>query len=188
MVALLLYAYSVGEFSSRKIAHSTYENVAFRVIAGGCHPHFTRIGAFRSAHLDALKELFLQVLQICKRAGMVKLGHVALDGTKIQGNASKHKAMSYERMEKEEERLACEISDLLELAAQVDEAEDVQFGNEQEPINFPDELKRREDRLLKIQEAKAALEREAKQARAQTLREQAERHLETARNTQDAAE
>ena len=187
MVALILYAYSIGVFSSRKVARSTYEDVAFRVIAGNCHPHFTRISAFRRAHLEALRGLFLQVLKLCQRAGMVKLGHVAIDGTKIQANASKHKAMSYDRMSREEERLSCEISDLFELADQLDVQEDQRYG-EEDPLDLPAELKRREDRLAKIREAKSELEGEALKARERVLREQAERHQEAARAQRDEVE
>ena len=188
MVALILYAYSIGVFSSRKVARATYEDVAFRVIAGDCHPHFTRIGAFHRAHLEALKGLFLQVLKLCQRAGMVKLGHVAVDGTKIQANASKHKAMSYDRMNKDEERLACEVRDLFELADQVDAQEDQRYGQGEEPLDLPAELKRREDRLRKIRAAKLELEKEALKARERTLREQAERHKDRAQADGDEIE
>ncbi len=98
MVALLLYGYCVGVFSSRKIERASFEDVAFRVLAGGQHPDHSRIAAFRKDHLKALRSFFVQVLMLCQQAGMVKLGHVAIDGTKVQANASKHKAMSYERI------------------------------------------------------------------------------------------
>ena len=105
MVALLLYGYCVGVPSSRKIEKKTYEDIAFRVIAGGAQPDHSSISEFRRVHLNALAELFVQVLRLCQAAGMVKLGHVSLDGTKVKANASKHKAMSYERMQKDEQRL-----------------------------------------------------------------------------------
>jgi hypothetical protein len=175
MVVLLLYGYCVGVFSSRKIERATYEDVAFRVLAGGHHPHFTRINEFRRQHLEVLKGLFLQVLKLCQKAGMVKLGLVALDGTKIQANASKHKAMSYERMLKSELQLQGEISDLLARAAETDAAEDARYGEGNQEEDLPEELRRREQRLAKIREAKERLEAEAADARARELREQAER-------------
>ena len=113
MVALLLYAYCVGVFSSRRIERATYEDVAFRVLAGGDHPDHSRISDFRRVHLDALAGLFKQTVQLCQRAGMVKLGTVAIDGTKVQANASRHKAMSYQRMQEQEKRIEQEIADLL---------------------------------------------------------------------------
>ena len=106
MTSLLLYAYCAGVFSSRKIERATYEDVAFRVIAGGSQPHFTTVNAFRLAHREALAGLFVQVLRMCVRAGLRTMGHVSLDGSKVQANASKHKAMSYGRMKDDEKRLA----------------------------------------------------------------------------------
>lgn len=171
MVALLVYAYSVGVFSSRKIAVATYEQVAFRVLTGEQHPHFTRIAAFRKTHLSAFSDLFKQVLLLCRQAGLVKLGHVAVDGSKIQANASKHKAMSYAYMQELERRLESEISSLLSRATAADTAEDEQFGEGEEQQDLPAELKRRTDRLAKLRVAKAALEAEARKARAQHLLE-----------------
>ena len=173
MVSLLVYAYCTGVFSSRKIERAIYENVAFRVIAGGNQPHFTRINEFRRVHLEALSELFKQVLALCQRAGLVKLGHVSLDGTKVQANASKHKAMSYERMSEEEKRLAEEVTKLLAHAASIDAQEDEQYGAEVRGDELPEELARRESRRERIREAKASLEREAAEARAQLLEERA---------------
>jgi len=105
MLCLLVYGYCVGLFSSRRIARATYEDIGFRYLCGGCHPHFSRISDFRRRHLPHFRGLFKQVLQLCQRVGLVKLGHVALDGTKVHANASKHKAMSYERMLKSEKEL-----------------------------------------------------------------------------------
>ena len=102
MTALLLYGYCVGLASSRKLEQATYTDVACRVLAGECHPDHTAIATFRRRHLRALQRLFVQILRLCQRAGLVALGHVALDGTKVQANASKHKAMSYARMLKTE--------------------------------------------------------------------------------------
>jgi transposase len=180
MVALLLYAYTVGLPSSRRISRATYEDVAFRVISGGEHPHFTRICAFRREHFMALKELFGQVLRLCQSAGLVKLGHVSIDGSKFKANASKHKAMSYDRMQTDKDRLEAEVDALLKRAEAVDEAEDELYGEGVQPEDLPEELRRREGRLAKIRAAMAALEEEAKEARAAQLMEQAEGHRRTA--------
>ncbi len=131
MVALLLYAYCVGVFSSRRIERATYEDIAFRVIAGGQHPDHSRISEFRRSHLDALAGIFKQTVNLCQEAGLVKLGLVAIDGTKVQANASKHKAMSYERMQKDEKRLEEEIAVLLLRAETTDNGEDERYGKGQ---------------------------------------------------------
>ncbi len=175
MVGLLLYGYCVGVFSSRKIERATYEDVAFRVLAGGEHPHFTTVNAFRKEHLKALRGFFLQVLRLCQEAGLVKLGHVALDGTKVQANASRRKAMSYARMLKSELQLTEEIDALLSRAETTDASEDERFGRGQRDEDLPAELQRREDRLQTIREAKKRLETEAAEARARDLRGQAAR-------------
>jgi len=175
MVALLLYGYCVGVFSSRKIERASYEDVAFRVLAGGQHPDHSRIAAFRRDHLEALRGFFVQVLMLCQNAGMVKLGHVAIDGTKVQGNASKHKAMSYERMLQTELRLGEEVDALLNRASEVDSSEDVRYGEGCREEDLPAELRRRQQRLARIRRAKAELEAEAALARARQLREQAKR-------------
>ena len=173
MVALLLYAYAVGVFSSRKIAEATYEDVGFRVLAGGTHPHFTTINDFRNTYRVEYGRLFQHVLRLCRAAGMVSLGHIAIDGTKVNANASKHKAMSYERMQKEERRLAEEVESLLKKAEAIDREEDDKYGVGRTSEDLPKELQFRETRLKRIQEAKAALEKEAAEARAQALRENA---------------
>src|SRR5487761_2757439 len=116
MVRLLLYGYATGVYSSRKIQRRTYEDVAFRYLSGDQHPDHATIAEFRKRHLDALAGLFTQALLLCEKAGLVKLGHVAIDGTKIKANASKHKAMSYDRMGETEQRLKQEIADLLKQA------------------------------------------------------------------------
>lgn len=162
MVTLLVYAYCVGKPSSRRIERATYEDVAFRVLSGDQHPDHDSIAAFRKEHLAALSELFMQVLLLCQKAGLVKLGHIAIDGTKIKANASKHKAMSYERMGETEKRLHDEVQKLLAEAERIDAEEDAQHGKGRRGDELPNELKRREDRLRKIREAKAALEQEAK--------------------------
>lgn len=188
MVGLLLYGYCVGVFSSRKLEKATYEDVGFRVLAGGHHPDHTRISEFRRIHLEILRGLFLQVLMLCREAGLVKLGHVALDGTKIQANASKHKAMSYERMQKAEKRLEEEINALLKKAEETDALEDARFGKQMRGDEVPEELRRRETRLKRIQEAKAALEQEALEARTRQLQKQAERARQRSETHEDETE
>lgn len=163
MVAVLLYAYCLGVTSSRKIARRLEEDVAFRVLAANNTPDFRTIAEFRKRHLVALAGLFVQVLRLCQKAGLVKLGHVALDGTKMKANASKHKAMSYERMNKEEARLAAEVEALLRRAEATDEREDAEYGRDKRGDELPGELAFREGRLKRIREAKAALEREARE-------------------------
>jgi len=188
MVVLLLYGYCTGVYSSRRIEKATYEDVGFRVLAGGQHPDHSRISEFRRVHLEELRALFLQVLKLCQAAGLVKLGHVAFDGTKVQGNASKHKAMSYKRMLETELRLKQEIEALLKQGEATDQAEDARYGAGVRGDELPAELQRRETRLARIREAKAKLEEEAKQARAEELREQAEKALERAQTHADETE
>jgi len=163
MVKLLVYAYCTGQPSSRKIERATYEDVAYRVLAADQHPDHASMADFRKRHLAALANLFVQVLRLCQAAGLVKLGHVALDGTKIKANASKHKAMSYGRMAAAAQKLEQEVKELLAQAAAVDRAEDARYGQGQRGDELPAELARRESRLRKIREAKAALEHEAKE-------------------------
>jgi transposase len=186
MLALFVYGYCVGVFSSRRIAKATYEDIGFRVIAGECHPHFTRISAFRRNNLSAFKDLFLQILKLCQKAGLVKLGHVAIDGTKLQGNASKHKAMSYERMQKEEKRLKDEIDELIRRAEEIDTEEDACYGVGNTGEEIPEELRRRESRLDKIRQAQAELEQEAKHTRIRDLEKLAEANEELARKNPDS--
>jgi transposase len=160
MVTLLVYAYAVGIRSSRKIAAACERNLAFRAIVGADRPDFRTISDFRKIHLAALKPLFLEVLRLAGEMGMVKLGNLSTDGTKIGANASRHKAMSYGYMDKEIERLKTEIDQLLKEAEQLDAEQDAALGSRRGD-ELPDELKRREDRLAKIGEAKARLEAEA---------------------------
>lgn len=181
MVALLLYAYCVGKPSSRRIERATYEDVAFRVLAGDQHPDHDSIAAFRKTHLNALAGLFMQVLRLCQEAGLVKLGHIAIDGTKIKANASKHKAMSYQRMGEAEKKLEEEINKLLAEAERVDAEEDAAYGKNKRGDELPEELQRREGRLRKIREAKAALEQEAKEKAAAKALENEEKRIERAR-------
>lgn len=188
MTALLLYAYCVGVFSSRKVERATYEDVAFRVLAAGEHPHFTTVNAFRLEHRAALAGLFVQVLKLCARAGLDTVGHVSLDGSKVQANASKHKAMSYARMKEEEQRLAAEIEALLFRADQTDQRDDEQYGPGQRAEDLPEEFQRRDTRLRRIREAKAALEKEAAEARAAALRHAATGHRAQAERALDPTE
>lgn len=167
MTALLFYAYCTGVPSSRQIEKRTHEDVAFRVIAANKHPDHDSICEFRRRHLKALAGLFVQILRLCQEAGLVKLGHVALDGTKVKANASKHKAMSYGRMKKKKEELEKEIEVLLMSAETVDKEEDKKYGKGKKGWDLPDELKRRETRLAKIKEAMNALEEEARQEEAE---------------------
>ena len=167
MVKLLLYAYCVGRPSSRTIERATYEDVAFRVLAGDQHPDHDSIATFRQRHLSAVAALFGQVLRLCQQAGLVSMGHVALDGTKLRANASKHKAMSYARMEEAERRLEAEVRRWLEGAAEVDAAEDAQFGRGRRGDELPPQLADRQKRLATIRAAKAALEHEARERAAQ---------------------
>jgi len=162
MVALLLYGYAVGVYSSRRIAKACAERVDFMAIVALDAPDFRTISEFRRRHLAALSGLFVQVLQLCEQAGLVKLGHVALDGTKIKANASKHKAMSYERMTKREAELEAEVSGWLAAAEAADAEEDKAFGAAKRGDELPDWVANKQKRLAKIREAKAALEAEAK--------------------------
>ena len=167
MVRVLLYGYCMGSYSSRKIQAKTYEDIGFRYLAADEHPDHSTMAEFRKRHLEALAGLFCQALQLCEKAGLVKLGHVAMDGSKIQGNASKHKAMSYERMSEAEKKLQAEVAGLLQRAEAVDAAEDEKYGKDQAGDELPGELGRRESRLAKIRAAKAELEAEAKQKAAE---------------------
>lgn len=175
MVGLLLYAYCMGVYSSRRIQKLCERDAAYRVIVGNDVPNFRTISDFRKNHLGALQGLFVQVLKLCREAGMLTVGLVSLDGTKVKANASRHKAMSYEYMQKEEERLQKEIAELLSKAESTDAAEDDLHGREARGDELPAELARRETRLAKIQEAKKALEERAwAAAQAEEARRQAE--------------
>ena len=169
MTALLLYGYAVGLTSSRKLEKATFEDVAVRVLAAGEHPHFTTINEFRGRHRAALGDLFQQVLEECMSAGLVKLGHVAIDGTKMKANASKHKAMSHERMVKTDARLSAEIQAYFDEAEAADAAEDQLYGAGEQSHDLPAELRRREDRRVKIRAVRAALSKETAKRRAAEL-------------------
>jgi transposase len=188
MVKLLIYGYANGVTSSRKLERATYRDVGMRMLCADQHPDFRSIARFRERHLHALGELFVQALRLCKRARMVGLGVLAVDGTKLRANASRHKAMSYERMVKKETELDGEIRALRERvdamladAQATDAAEDRQFGADRRGDELPDELQRRETRLRKIREAKQALEAEARAAE-QARRAELERQDKTPRD------
>src|SRR6266700_7901600 len=161
MVCLLLYAYCVGVFSSRKIALACERHLAFLAIVGTERPDFRTISAFRKQHLEACKEVFVHEVRVAGGAGWVQLGNVATDGTKIQGNASRHKAMSYGYMTKEVERLREEIETLVTQAQQQDASDDAALGSRRGD-ELPAELQRREDRLARIEAAMRQLEAQAK--------------------------
>jgi transposase len=182
MLKLLIYGYANGVASSRKLEAASYRDVAVRMLCAGQHPDYRSIARFRKRHLEALSELFVQALRLCRQARMVGLGTLALDGTKLRANASRHKAMSYERMVKKEAQLEAEIAALRENvdalladAERTDAEEDERFGPDRRGDELPTELQRREGRLERIREAKAALEAEAaerERARRAELREQ----------------
>src|SRR5216684_5851061 len=163
MTKILLYGYCVGVFSSRRIQKRLVEDVAFRVLAAGNQPDFRTISDFRKLHLQALRELFQQMLRITLATGTMKLGRVALDGSKVKANASKHKAMSYKLMKETENRLKVEVRRLLEQAEAVDEEEDALYGRDRQGEELPEELARRETRIERIREAQRALEERARE-------------------------
>jgi transposase len=175
MVALLLYCYATGTRSSRKIMRRCRVDVACRVIVGEDVPDFRTISDFRKIHLARLETLFVEVLKLCSLAGLAQVGTIARDGTKVKANASRHKAMSYDRMKSEEARLKEEIAQLLVEAQVADEAEDLQHGPDRHGDELPDELARRQSRLAKIQAAKKLLE---ERARIEAIEEAARRQAE----------
>lgn len=162
LTKVLVYGYCVGVFSSRKIQRRLMEDVAFRVLAAGNEPDFRTIADFRKTHLAALTGLFEQVLRLAREMGAPRVGRVALDGSKIKANASKHKAMSYGRMGEKQRQLRDEVKDLLAQAEAADAAEDAEHGVDRRGDELPAELQRRESRLARIREAKRALEARAK--------------------------
>ncbi len=180
MVCLLLYAYCVGVFSSRKIALACERNLAFMAIVGEGRPDFRTISDFRKLHLEAFKAVFVQVVRLAGEAGLVKLGNVSTDGTKIQGNASRHKAMSYGYMKKEVARLREEIETLVTQAYWQDEAEDAALGSRRGD-ELPEELSRRETRLATIEDAMRRLEEQAKREADEEVQRRAEAEAERQR-------
>ena len=179
MTALLLYGYAQGVYSSRRLARACEERVDFMAVVALNQPDFRTISDFRKRHREALSGLFVQVLELCRQAGLVKLGHVALDGTKLKANASRHKAMSYGRMAKKEAELAAEVEGWLDAAAAADAQEDDRHGGDQRGDETPEWMASKARRLAKIREAKAALEAEAK---AEAERKAAEKAAQPGKN------
>jgi hypothetical protein len=176
MGKLLLYGYCVGVASSRKIEAATYDQVAFRYLAANEHPDHASIAEFRRRHLPAMAALFLEVLKLCQKAGLVKLGHVALDGTKIKANASRHRNCSYAGLTAREKELARQVEQILAEAERADQAEDQRFGRGRRGDELPPELADPQKRLQKIREAKAELERQAREE-AEEKKAEAEQRL-----------
>src|SRR5208337_4221184 len=165
MTKLLVYGYCTGVFSSRRIQKRIQEDIPFKVLAAGNEPDFRTISDFRKIHLESLKKMFEQVLSLALECGSIKLGKISLDGTKMKANASKHKAMSYGRMNEKEKELECAVNELLRKAESVDAEEDKRYGKGICGDELPEELQFRETRLAKIRQAKKALEeRIAKEA------------------------
>lgn len=163
MLKVIVYSYMTGTFSSRKIVRRIEEDIALRYLAAGNSPSHRTVCDFRVDHLAAFSSLLVQIVRIAQEAGLVKLGRIAIDGTKVRANASKHKAMSYDRMKSEEEKLSKEIAGLLARAAEEDAREDAEFGPDQRGDELPEELQRRESRLRKIREARERLEHRQKE-------------------------
>lgn len=170
MLRILIYGYATGVRSSRKLEAACTDVVAFRWLAAGSAPDYRSIARFRRRHLSALGQVFHQALVLCQAAGMVTLGRVALDGTKLRANASRRKAMSYARMSEKEKILAAEVDDLLAEADRIDRDEDARFGKNRRGDELPEQLRRRETRLAAIRAAKQALEQQAADAAAQAAR------------------
>ena len=183
---LLLYAYCVGTISSRKIERACYEDLAFRVLTGNQQPDHSRVSDFRRRNLDALKGLFIQILRLCQKAGMVSLGHVALDGTKVQANASKHKAMSHERMLRAEKELEQEINALMRKAEILDAQEDRKYGKGKRGSELPEELRYKQSRLARIRQARKEMEAETAAATARQRQEEAQKARAKASEAQEA--
>src|ERR1700742_811158 len=175
MAALLLHGYASGIYSSRRIARATVERADFMMIVAGDPPDFRTISEFRRRQLKALADLFVQVLKLAEKAGLVKLGHVALDGTKIKANASKHKAMSYDRMQKREAELAAEVDRWLKAAEAADAEEDKLHGKTKRGDELPDWVADKAKRLGKVRQAMAALEADARLAAEEERRIEAEK-------------
>lgn len=173
MLKLLIYSYCTGVFSSRRIEQRVREDIASRLLAAGQFPGFRSIARFRKDHINEFQELFVQVVQVAAQAGLVKMGQISIDGTKVKANASKRKAMSYGRMQEDEKRLKREIASLTQAAITADEIDEEEFGDHFDDQNIPDELARREKRLQAIQKAKKELEdRKRDEAEEQRVRDE----------------
>jgi transposase len=164
MVALLLYSYSQAVYSSRRMAKACQERMDYVVLTGRQEPDFRTIALFRSRHMEELKGLFIQVLKLCQKAGLVKLGHVAIDGTRMKANASKSESLTYAKMKKTDEQLRTEIEEWFEKAGEIDDEEDRHYGADKPGEELPDWVKDKQKRLEKLRRAKEELEAEAKAA------------------------
>ena len=173
LLKVLVYAYASGVFSSRKIARKLGEDVAFRVLGAGNFPDHRTINRFRQEHVEEFAGIFAQVVKLAREMKLIRMGTLAIDGTKVRANASKHKSMSYGRMKEQEQKLKTEIEDLLRRAQQIDEAEDEKYGADRRGDELPAELARRETRLQKMREAMKAIEAEAKDKAARKAAEEA---------------
>lgn len=176
MVRLLLYGYAVGTRSSRAIEKATYVDVAFRYLAADQHPDHDSIAAFRKIHLERLSKLFFQALRLCREAGLVKLGLVAIDGTKLAANASRHQSKNYKRLSEKEAALMAEVQRLMEQADRIDQQEDDLYGKGKRGDEMPAGLATTQQQIEKLQAAKQELEREAKERAEQCEREKAEQN------------
>ena len=182
LLAVLFYGYCTGVYSSRKLAKHCETDIAFRVLSAGQLPDFRTLADFRRRHLAAFRRLFLEVLRLCREAGLVKLGHLSVDGSKYQANASQHKAVSYGRIPQAEAQLQAEIEALLRQAEAQDQAEDAEHGPDQRGDELPEELRLRERRLARLREAKARLEERAQER----ARHRAEAREATPEQTEEA--
>src|SRR5271154_6069549 len=163
MARLLLYGYCIGVTSSRKIEQATYDNLAFRYLSADQHPDHDTLAAFRQEHVAALAGLFVQALRLCQKAGLVKLGNVAIDGTKIKANASTHRSVDYQKISEREQHWRSEVERLMNQAQQTDQEEDRRFGVSQPADPLPEDLANAQKRLQRLQQAKTELEQEAKE-------------------------
>ena len=176
MLSVLVYGYCTGTFSSRKLEQACQENVAFRFLSGNALPKHSALADFRKRHLQAMASLFVEVFQLCRQAGLVSLGHVSIDGSKFQANASKHKAISWGRLEERTQHYRALADDLLARAESIDAAEDDRHGSDHGGGDLPDDLRRAQDRLARLAEAKRVLQERARQ-RAETERQQKQAKL-----------
>jgi transposase len=186
MTKVLVYGYCVGVFSSRRLQKRLQEDIGFRVLAAGNEPDFRTLSDFRKIHLRTLEGLFEQVLRMALELGAMKLGRVAIDGSKVKANASKHKAMSYKRMKEEQKRLKEEVRRLLAEAERTDAEEDARYGRNRSGEELPAELQRREERLKRIREAKRALEDRAREEAEAKAAEQSQTEKKTKKNKKQA--
>lgn len=173
LVRLLVYGYAVGQRSSQRIERATYDEVPFRYLAAGQHPDHDTVAAFRQTHLEDLAQLFMQVLSLCQKAGLIKLGQIAIDGTKIAASASTRQSACYAKLTEREDRFAGEVEKLLNEAQAVDASEDAQYGRERRGDELPEGLVTAQQQLARIRAAKQELEREARERAAQAQGEKA---------------